>query len=169
MVFWYKYGIAELRHCSSMDTHNFVVALTYKSVFGFIGHHSWYSKNQSQESVVGNLFVCNRIAWKFHPVLWNVLSWQQILIPHLFTFLTYIYAPLYCSYATKKPDLSTWQIRFLCVMRSLRNVMHTACVMQASPVMHAFGALCGTHRITYHSEAASLITYLQNNLIYGII
>ena len=25
-------------------------------------------------------------------------------------------------------------------MRSLRNVMHTACVMQASPVMHAFGA-----------------------------
>ena len=28
---------------------------------------------------------------------------------------------------------------------------------------------CGTHRITYHSEAASLITYLQNKLIYGII
>ena len=27
----------------------------------------------------------------------------------------------------------------------------------------------GTHRITYHSEAASLITYLQNNLICGII
>ena len=25
-------------------------------------------------------------------------------------------------------------------MRSLRNVMHTVCVMQASPVMHAFGA-----------------------------
>ena len=30
-------------------------------------------------------------------------------------------------------------------MRSLRNVMHTACVMQASPVMHAFGA--GVERI----------------------
>ena len=29
--------------------------------------------------------------------------------------------------------------------------------------------VCGTHRITYHSEAASLITYLQNNLICGII
>ena len=27
----------------------------------------------------------------------------------------------------------------------------------------------GTHRITYHSEAASLITYLQNKLICGII
>ena len=26
----------------------------------------------------------------------------------------------------------------------------------------------GTHRITYHSEAASLITYLQNKLICGI-
>ena len=27
----------------------------------------------------------------------------------------------------------------------------------------------GTHRITYHSEAATLITYLQNKLIRGII
>ena len=26
-----------------------------------------------------------------------------------------------------------------------------------------------THRITYHSEAATLITYLQNKLICGII
>ena len=29
--------------------------------------------------------------------------------------------------------------------------------------------MCGTHRITYHSAAASLITYLQNKLICGII
>ena len=28
--------------------------------------------------------------------------------------------------------------------------------------------VCGTHRITYHSKAASLITCLQNNLICGI-
>ena len=54
-------------------------------------------------------------------------------------------------------------------MRSLRNVMHTVCVMQASPVMHAVTRVCGTHRITYHSEAATLITYLQNKLIRGII
>ena len=57
-----------------------------------------------------------------------------------FRFLTPIFSPLYCSYACKKTDLSTRQIRLLCVMRSLRNVMHTACVMQASPAMHAFGA-----------------------------
>ena len=35
-------------------------------------------------------------------------------------------------------------------------------------VMHAFGA-CGTHRITYHSAAASLITCLQNIVIYDTI
>ena len=29
-------------------------------------------------------------------------------------------------------------------------------------VMHAVTRVGGTHRITYHSEAASLITYLQN-------
>ena len=29
--------------------------------------------------------------------------------------------------------------------------------------------VCGTHRTTYHSEAAILITYLQNKLIRGII
>ena len=54
-------------------------------------------------------------------------------------------------------------------MRSLRNAMRTMCVMQASPVMHAVTRVCGTHRITYHSEAASLITCLQNTLICGII
>ena len=32
-----------------------------------------------------------------------------------------------------------------------------------------FRRVRGTHRITYHSEAVSLITYLQNNLICGII
>ena len=54
-------------------------------------------------------------------------------------------------------------------MRSLRNVMRTSCVMQASPVMHAVTRVCGTHRITYHSVAASLITYLQNIAICDII
>ena len=54
-------------------------------------------------------------------------------------------------------------------MRSLRNVMHTSCVMQASPVMHAVTRVCGTHRITYHSEATSLITCLHNKLICGMI
>ena len=41
---------------------------------------------------------------------------------------------------TKKSLLSTGQKRLFCVMRSLRNVMRTACVMQTSSVMHAFGA-----------------------------
>ena len=35
--------------------------------------------------------------------------------------------------------------------------------------MHAVTRVCGTHRITYHSEAASLITYLPNKLIYDIM
>ena len=50
----------------------------------------------------------------------------------------------------------------------LRNMMRTACVMQTSSVMHAFGA-CVERIASYHSKAASLITYLQNNLIRGII
>lgn len=36
--------------------------------------------------------------------------------------------------------LSTGRKRLFCVMRSLRNMMRTACVMQTSSVMHAFGA-----------------------------
>ncbi len=54
------------------------------------------------------------------------------------------------------------------MIRSLRNVMHTLCVMQTSPVMHAFGA-CGTHRITYHSVGVSLITYLQTILLCDVL
>ncbi len=54
-------------------------------------------------------------------------------------------------------------------MRSLRNVMRTACVMLSFARDARLWRVCGTHRITYHSEAASLITYLQNNLICGII
>ena len=72
------------------------------------------------------------------------------------------------SLPTKKSLLSTGQKRLFCVMRSLRNVMRTACVMQTSSVMYAFGA-CGTHRITYHSAATSLITCLQINQICDTI
>jgi len=41
---------------------------------------------------------------------------------------------------TKKPYLSTRQIRLFLSDAFLRNVMRTMCVMQALPVMHAFGA-----------------------------
>ena len=48
-------------------------------------------------------------------------------------------------------------------MRSLQNVMRTACVMQASPVMHAFGAC---RNASYHLSQRSGITYhLFANLI----
>ena len=57
---------------------------------------------------------------------------------------------------TKKSLLSGGQKRLFCVMRSLRNVMRTACVMQASPVMHAFGAC---RNASYHLSQRSGITY----------
>ena len=44
------------------------------------------------------------------------------------------------------------------------------CVRDADYVCDArLRRVSGTHCITYHSEAASLIIYLQNNLICGII
>ena len=70
--------------------------------------------------------------------------------------------------ASQKKALAKASAFFNDVFRK-RNVMHTAYVMRASPVMHAVTRVCGTHRITYHSEAASLITCLQNTLICGII
>ena len=60
------------------------------------------------------------------------------------------------SVPTKKSLLSIWQKRLFCVMRSLRNVMRTACVMQTSSVMCAFGACV--------ERIASPITAQQHHL-----
>ena len=56
----------------------------------------------------------------------------------------------------------------VCILLRLDEMQH--CVRDAGFARDArLRRVCGTHRITYHSKAASLITYLQNNLICGII
>ena len=63
------------------------------------------------------------------------------------------------------PNLSTGQIR-LFLSDAFLSERDAHCVRDAG---FACGArlrrVCGTHRITYHSNAASLITYLQTNTL----
>ena len=55
------------------------------------------------------------------------------MITHLFTVLTYIYTPFYCSFATKNALLSTkTKVRFLNDV-CLRQMMWAAPMMTASP------------------------------------
>ena len=86
-----------------------------------------------------------------------------------FCVFAYSRAPFVRFFATKKPNLSTGQIR-LFLSDAFLSERDAHCVRDPG---FACGArlrrVCGTHRITYHSEAATLITYLQNKLIRGII
>ena len=75
--------------------------------------------------------------------------------------------PVPCS------NKETWFV-YLTNQVSLRDAFLTErdahCVRDAGFTRDARLRRVGrTHRITYHSEAASLITYLQDNLICGII
>ena len=50
---------------------------------------------------------------------------------HLFAFLTYIYAPLYCSFAEKERPPNGWSFLFLCGHRT-RTHLHATCRWQVA-------------------------------------
>ncbi len=77
---------------------------------------------------------------------------------HLIAFLTYIYAPLYCSYAAKKPNLSVDKLGFFECDVGLRPMM------TASPDNVCLRAHWGKHRIIA-SETSNIILSEAKNII----